>query len=292
MAVKTITTQEGRVIRFGRKRPPVLPVTGVLRLGKFLSPLLVPPTSVDYRPDAAAALSQMYLNDKLGDCVCAGIGHIEGVLTGNEPAASLIFTDAQIEALYSGACGYVPGQPNTDNGCDIAPTLQYWMAHGAPVGSTHKPAGFISVNPENQTEVELAIWLFENVIPGIELPDAWVNPFPGPGFVWKKAGAPDPNNGHCPPGISYNPQGMIISTWGMTGTMEWDAVAYYCAAAQGGELYTVISQDALNAASGLAPAGVDWAQLVADFNALGGNLSPPVPTNVARRHHHHNKKTT
>lgn len=270
-----------RRMRFGRKQPPVIPVPRVLRLGKYRSTSLVPPTSVSYVPDAAASLSKIYLNDTEGDCVVAGIAHVEGVLTGNEPESPLILTDAQIEAFYVAACG--PG----DQGCDVAPTLDYWMKNGIPIKSSHKPAGFVAVDPTNQTEVMTAIWLFENAIPGINLPDAWVNPFPtASGFTWDVAGPPDPDNGHCPPFISYSRVGVITSTWAMTGTMTWAAVAYYCAARQGGELYTVISQDSLDAASGKAPNGLDWQQIVDDFNAMGGSLVYP----DAQRHHHHHKK--
>lgn len=279
MSVKTLTKPDGKTVRFGRRRPvsrrPILSLKNYL-----LAPALpMPPASTNYAAAAAAPISLMYENDTLGDCVIAGVQHVEGVMTANEPAVPLTYTNAQTTTFYSAACGYVPGNPNTDQGCDIQTVLAYWQNNGAPSGSSHKPAGFLAVDPTNQTEVKLAIWLFQNVIPGIELPDAWINPFPSAsGFTWDVAGAPDPNNGHCPPGIDYNAQGIIVSTWGMTGIMTWAAVAQYCAVASGGELYCVVSQDSLNAATGLAPSGVNWAQMVADFNAMGGNVPlPPAP---------------
>jgi hypothetical protein len=58
----------------------------------------------------------MYLNDALGDCVEAGQGHVVGVLTGNAAGTPFIFTDAQMQAIYSAEAGYVPGDPSTDNG--------------------------------------------------------------------------------------------------------------------------------------------------------------------------------
>jgi hypothetical protein len=278
MTVKTITRSDGRTFRFGRKRPVVR--RPVLSLKNYILPgLPTPPASTSYAALAASALAQMYENDSLGDCVIAGVQHVEGLMTGNQPATPLLYTTAQTTAFYSAACGYVPGNPSTDQGCDIQTVLAYWENNGAPAGSAHKPVGYLAVDPTNQVEVQTAIWLFQNAVPGIDLPDAWINPFPSaPGFLWDVAGAPDPDNGHCPPGIDYNAQGMVISTWAMTGVMTWAAVAYYCAAAQGGEMYTVISQDTLNAATGLAPDGLDWVQMVADFNAMGGTVTPPTPT--------------
>jgi hypothetical protein len=61
----------------------------------------------------------------------------------------------------------------------------------------------------------------------------------------------------------------------MTGLLTNDGVAQYAASGAGGELYVVISQDQLNTASQLAPNGFDWDQLVSDFQALGGNVTPP-----------------
>jgi hypothetical protein len=280
MTVKTITRPDGRTARFGRRRPAAR--RPVLSLKNYLLPgMPAPPASTNYAALAASPLSQMYENDTLGDCVIAGIAHVEGVMTANEPASPLVLTDPQITTIYSGACGYVPGNESTDQGCDIQTTLAWWEQNGVPAGSAHKPLAWLAVDPTNQTEVMTAIWLFQNVIPGLDLPDAWINPFPSAsGFVWDVAGAPDPDNGHCPPGIDYNAQGIVISTWGMTGTMTWAALAQYCAASAGGELYAVFNEDTLNAATGLAPDGLDLAQMIADWNAMGGNLTPPAPTPV------------
>lgn len=55
--------------------------------------------------------------------------------------------------------------------------------------------------------------------------------------------------------------------------MTWAAVAKYATTPCQGELYTVISQDALNRAQQRCPAGFDWTQLSADFDAMGGKLS-------------------
>ena len=96
-----------------------------------------------------------------------------------------------------------------------------------------------------------------------------------PGFTWDVAGPPNPDNGHCVVGVGYSNKGVKICTWGMLGTLTDEAVEKYATTTGSGELYTVISQDAINKATQKAPAGFDWSQLIADFNSMGGNLAPP-----------------
>jgi hypothetical protein len=244
-------------------------------LGNYLTRTLPqPPATIDYSKPAAASLGDIYGNDKLGDCVIAGIGHVVGVLTAGA-GDPFLYTDPQIIALYSAIGGYVPGNPATDQGCDEVTALNYWENNGAPDGQ-HKIAGWLSVNAADLVEVRTALWLFENLYFGLELPDAWVNPMPdAAGFVWNAAGAPDPQNGHCVVGVGYTAEGVTIDTWGMLGLMTNSAVRRYATSHAHGALYTVVSQDAVANATQKAPNGFDWSQLIADFDSMGGSVSPP-----------------
>lgn len=273
MPVKTATTHQGHPRRFGRKRPVAR--FPQLRLKNYLTRgLPQPPQEVSYARAAMASLSNIYDNDRLGDCVIAGMAHVVGVLTGNAGTAYL-YTDDEIIALYSAIGGYVPGDPNTDQGCDEQTALGYWENNGAPAGS-HQIAGWLAVDATNATEVRTAMWLFENLYFGMELPDAWINPIPSAsGFTWDVAGDPDPNNGHCVVGVGYDPRGVTIATWGMTGLLTDAAIARYAAQPAQGELYTVVSQDGLISATGKTPAGFDWSQLIADFDSMGGSVPTP-----------------
>ena len=135
--------------------------------------LAEPPASVDYSKPAAKALSQMYLNNQLGDCVIAGIGHVVGVLTAGA-GAPFIYTNQQIVQLYSAIGGYVPGNPATDQGCDEQTALNYWENNGAPAGS-NRIAGWLAVNGADPTEYRTALWLFENLYLGLDLPDRFTS---------------------------------------------------------------------------------------------------------------------
>ena len=266
-----IQPQTGNTFKMGRRRP--IARTPRFSLKNYLMQSLpAPPASVDYSAAAAPALSQMYDNDTVGDCVIACMGHIEGVFTGNAGEAPFIVPNSDIIALYSAIGGYVPGDPSTDNGCDEQTALNYWAHKGLTnwKKSRYKIAAWLAVDGSNLTEVRAALWLFENLMFGIELPDAWVNPAPqSSGFVWGQAGPPDPENGHCVAGVGYSQGGVTISTWGMTGIMTNGAVSQYTKESKGGELYTILSEDAIVKATQKAPNGFNFSQLQADLASMG-----------------------
>jgi hypothetical protein len=261
---------DGRTIRLGRRRPvargPRLSLHNYIR-----SSMPQPPPSCDYSAPAAPALENPYENDQLGDCVIAGGYHVVGTLTGN---AGDLFTatTSQIIADYSAIGGYIPGDPSTDNGCDEQTALNYWAQTGFRDGT--KLLGWLAVDATNQTEVQTALYLFENIYYGMELPDAWLgaNIPRASGFVWDVAGPPDPQNGHCVCGVGYNAKGVLIDTWGMIGTLTFAATATYAVPSANGDLYVMLSPDQLAKGRKRAPNGFAWSQLIADFDAMGAHL--------------------
>jgi len=272
--MKTILAN-GTTYKMGRN--PVVAMGPHFRLRNYLKlGIPAPPASVNYASPAQAELGNIYLNDSLGDCVIACLGHLGGVFLGNA-GGKLYLTSDQIISLYSAIGGYIPGDPNSDQGADVQTAMNYWMRHGLLPGQKypHKIKAWMSVDPTNVQEMQTAIWLFENLVFGLNLPDAWVNPFPSAnGFVWDVAGAPDQNNGHCICGVGfgssgYSHKGIEIATWGMLGNLTYDAIAKYLPHSAGGELYCVLSQEILDKAKLTAPAGISWDQLQADFASMG-----------------------
>src|ERR1700691_3488684 len=141
MPIKTIRHADtGKTYRLGRKRPvarcPRFALKNYLTRG-----LPTPPASIEYTRPAAAALSEMYENDKLGDCVIAGMAHVVGALTGGAGPKPYLYSDKQIIGLYSAIGGYVPGDPATDQGCDEQTALNYWENNGALPPKTTSPTG-------------------------------------------------------------------------------------------------------------------------------------------------------
>lgn len=251
--------------KLGRNRPTAL-VRSFHLENYLMKTYPAPPPSDDWTAAAIPSLKKIYLNDIEGCCVISCGGHVEGVLTGNSTGVPIIYTDAQINQQYSAIGGY-NGTPETDNGCDEQTALNYWQQNGFAGGT--KFAGWIRVNGANPTETRSAINLFGNLVFGIPLPDAWINPFPSQNdFVWDTVGPANQNNGHCFGGFGYIPGRIKISTWGMTGWITDAAVAEYTANTLGGELYTILSEDWLSKVTTLSPSGFDWSQLQADLQAI------------------------
>lgn len=253
-------------MKLGRTRPEL---RAKVTLGHILNGSGVLPTApdeVDYSSKAMESISRMYGNDRLGDCVIAGLCHVRGVTSGNA-GSCVTFTDDQIEGMYSAIGGYVLGNPSTDNGCNELAALSYLTTQGFPDGV--KLAGFASLDATNREQVKSSIWLFENVVFGMELPVSWLNP-DSSGFVWGVSGDPVPRNGHCVVGVGHNESGVIVSTWGMLGTVTWDAVAKYASQTGGGELHVALVPDAIARATGRTPAGFDLSALEGDLTEFIG----------------------
>jgi len=261
----------GRAMKLGRVRHPNPPNT--LKLAKYIRHAELPPAPVvcDYSGPAREILADVMLNDRLGDCVIAGRAHIRGVHTANA-GAPVHMTPEEILADYSAIGGYVPGDPSTDNGCNMIAAQDFWVQR-------KDLWGYLAVDASNVAEARAALNIFENLYIGIELPDAWLSPFPsGPGFVWD-VGRPDPMNGHCVMAVGYNERGIQICSWGMIGTLTWEAFQSLCVPTAGGECFVQLSPEQLAKGQTKAPNGFEWADIIADFDALGGSVPlPPPPT--------------
>jgi len=266
--MKVVNDYLGRSFKMGRKRPIARGPRLSLK-NYFLSTMPAPPETCDYTGKAIPVLKQMLGNDRLGDCTAAAAFHIVGTMLANAGASETWSTVKQVVPFYSATGGYIEGKDSTDNGANEVTVLNYWQNYGLLPDGSHKIIAWVAVDARNQEEVERAIWLFENVYCGVELPDAWVNPVPHEsGFEWDISGGPNPDNGHAFPGLGYNAGGVTISTWGMTGAMTWSAIKRYCGHADGGELYAVLSADAIERVSAKAPNGFDIAQLTNDIRML------------------------
>lgn len=266
--MKTIQAN-GKRYAFGRKHPASLgPHFKVKNYRLASAPL--PPNHISYAPKAMASLSQMFGNDVESDCTIACAAHAEGVFTANSGEVFIPTMD-QVNAMYS-VCEGPPGYPASDNGCDEVTVLNYWKSAGL---AGHKIEAWMLVDSSNIEEAKTSLWLFENLIFCVDLPDEWVNPLPSDsGFTWNYvAGDPDPENGHCFLGTGYdfrypNKKGFEIDTWGMLGRITPAATSLYTSQNAGGGLYTVLSPEVIIRAKQRAPNGFNWNQLLADFASM------------------------
>jgi hypothetical protein len=262
-------------MKFGRRIPKVPP--RAFKFSRYLDMEGLPaaPATSDYTAKALPSLRDIMGNDEYGDCVLACGGHLVGVATGN--AGDLYHsTLAQVLAQYTAIAGFDPKRPETDTGVNIIDALNYWNTKGFTNGT--KSLGHLSIDATYKTQLKAAMWLFENLIFGVALPNTYVDPFPGAdGFIWKP-GTPNPNQGHCFLGVGHNDTGIKIDTWALFGTFTYEAIAELCVHQAGGEVYVLLTPDILDKAAKKAPNGIDWRTLVADFDAIGGTVTIPPPS--------------
>ncbi len=116
----------------------------VLKAESYFLNLPKQPPWVNYTYKANRSLSNIYLNDRLGDCVVAAGYHFKGLITGNL-GTEYIASQANILHDYEKIGGYVPGNPSTDQGCDMATAMNYWAKTGFADGK--KIVAWMSVDP-------------------------------------------------------------------------------------------------------------------------------------------------
>lgn len=180
-----------------------------------------PPVASDWYGDQAA-WGEM-LNDTLGDCTIAAPGHGIQVVTRNTPDGEVTPPDSAIEDTYEKACGYVPGDPSTDQGGDIPTVLNYIRKNGL---AGHKLYAYADPNPNDIAHVKQAIAEFGVVDIGLQLPLSAQSQV---GALWDIVGDPtkDPNSlpgswgGHSVICGKYDASTISCITWGGVQPMTW-----------------------------------------------------------------------
>jgi hypothetical protein len=250
-------------VRFGRlprARNPRVPHMSALLAGRTISP---PPATCNYTAILPPDLGMMG-NNSLGDCTCAALGHALQVWTANANPPIDTEPDANIIALYSGACGYVAGQPNTDQGGVEQDVLQYAMLSGIPTGADgsgrHRITAYVEVDPRNQADVELAIFDFGLSYIGFSVPDFAMSSV---GQLWDvQPGTANIVGGHAVILAAYDSVGPTCITWGKTQKMTW---AFFQAFTD--EAYAIADQDWIEN-TGKTPLGMSLGDLESQMEAI------------------------
>ena len=229
-----------------------------LKLSKYMAQL---PEIPDFRNWGTATDDwKMMLNDELGCCTISGAGHMmmEGKLWNNQ---AFELSDSEVKQAYSDVSGY-DGSSSTDNGAVMLDVLNYWRNKGI---AGHKILAFVSINPQNTRLVRAAIELFGAVYAGVDLPsDAQRQQ------IWSVAGdgksgnhAPGSWGGHCIPLVGFDTAAFNCITWGMP---QWMTEAWW--KTYGTEAWVVITQEWVDANSGIAPSQMNLSQLLSDLSEI------------------------
>jgi hypothetical protein len=201
----------------------------------------------------------MYLNDSIGDCVCADTAHALMLRTANS-SGIVIPTDADVLALYETVGGYNPTDPSTDQGCDETAMCQYLESTGF-LGHKSNATGMI--DPSNIDHIKWAAHLFGSVRLGFNMPVSAMAQFDN-GRPWDIDPAADNSldGGHDVPLVAYDSDFFHVITWGRIQAVTPAFFAKYC-----DEAHAEVFLDWIRA-TGVAPSGFNANQLVADLAGL------------------------
>jgi hypothetical protein len=209
----------------------------------------------------------MYLNDRLGICGEAMALHgIEALhLDAHTPVPP--FSDADAEKLYEEVGGYVPGEPETDQGTDNHILVTKWQDDGvlcSADGSVHKIVGSLFVDPHDVALNQRAIWEFVVLYRAIALPITAQGQREWHVTDDKLEGDAEPGSwgGHDIPYLSYDGHLFRCETWGTS-----LLVTYGFDKAYSMEGFVVVTEEMMDL-RGMSPAGFDWDKLTSDFKAL------------------------
>lgn len=234
-----------------------------LQFKSYLTTLPPIPSAIDW----TGKISEwgMLGNDTVGDCTCAGAGHLEMDWSSNAAPSELAPTQEQILAAYSAITGYDPSQTDpttgnnpTDTGADLLTVLNYWRAHGV---AGHGIKYYTQIPLKSITDVKAAIALFGGVYLGVQLPDNAMDAF-NAGQPWSDTTDTNIEGGHCIVLVAYDPTYFTAITWGAKQLLTPAWFETYA-----DEAYAVISPQWLNA-HGTTPGGFNLTQLEADLKAV------------------------
>jgi hypothetical protein len=226
-----------------------------LALGNYLTPSLpAPPPSKDWT--SGITDWGMMLNDKLGCCTIAGIGHAVQVWSANT-GGEITVADSVVESFYEKWDGYNPSDPSTDRGGIELDVLNDW--HNEAFDG-HSLLAFADPVFSNLVEIRQSITLFGGVYIGVALPltaqtqDVW--------DVGKGAGAKKGSwGGHCVFVPKYDANSFTCITWGGLKTMT---VAFWKKYVD--EAHTLLGQNWLTEKG--SPDGFDENQLKTDLSNI------------------------
>jgi hypothetical protein len=230
-----------------------------LQFGSYLTPKLpVPPARVDW--SRGFPNWGMMLNDTLGCCVESAKGHAQQIWTLCN-GRMITVPDSTILKNYEVNGGYVPGDPNSDQGENELDSLKAWRKSASGLSSL---AAFAAINPQTLGHVQQGIWLFGFAYIGFDVPQSAMDQN-AQGKVWDVV----PNDGGIVGGHAvivpmYDNASNILTciTWSMRQPLTWAFWRKYVT-----ESYVLLSPAWLNRL-GFDPNGFDMPALMTDLTAV------------------------
>jgi hypothetical protein len=208
----------------------------------------------------------MMANNAYGCCVCSAGYHSRQIWSYNANPPEDTQPDTQVLDAYEQFCGFVPSDPNTDQGCVEQDFLKDWMTVGLPLanGTRDKLLAFFELDPRNLADVRDAIWQCGVVLLGIQVPAYIMNGDTVPA-TWGLEPHADQTivGGHAIVLPSYYNTGAFgLISWGSYYRMTPGFLLRFC-----DEAYALVDQTWIEK-TGKTPLGLTAAQLEQAMAAL------------------------
>jgi hypothetical protein len=256
--------------KYGRLAPD--PGRPRLTLERYLDPRGplsrqgLPPVPLTDDVDRASKVSSwpMYLNNALGDCTIAGVGHMYGAWTQYGHGTEAVFDDSQIQLVYSRVGGYNPDDPSTDQGCVMGQVLADQQEHGITdtAGRLHKVAGYAAFgNPHDETLLGQVLDVFGSVYVGCNVQQQMEQAFAA-GQPWDWVPGDEVIGGHAiclQRRLGSGNAPLEYVTWGALQPATKNFQAYAVE-----EAWAVVTEDWVRT-NGTTVEGLDLQQLLSDM---------------------------
>lgn len=210
------------MLKLGRKPAQFDPNVPKL-MSLALDASVVPSVSSDY---TKVKFWPMLLNDQLGDCTIAGVGHVIEYWNTVGHMSLPTMTNSEALSYYETIGGYDPKDPSTDQGCVELDVLKYFEKHGIMAASQLiKLTKFLSVPATNLTQIKSAVYHLGNCYFGYDLPSNALQT-----TLWDI----DPNatieGGHCINCVGYDDSKSLlyVVSWGTVVPVTYDFHKKYC----------------------------------------------------------------
>ena len=184
----------------------------------------------------------MYLNDKIGDCTCAGVGHVIEAASTYGQGSTVKVTDDDVLKAYEAVSGYNPTTGANDNGARMQDVLSYWRKTGI---AGRKILAFAQVDHADLAQLDGGLGTFGALYVGINFPESAMTQF-NEGKPWDVVPGARIEGGHAIHVGYYGPDDQVswkVITWGAVHGMTqrfWDTYVE--------EAWVVITPEWLNAA--------------------------------------------
>lgn len=217
-----------------------------------------PPAVIDWA--SRVAEWPMYLNNNIGDCTCAALGHALEAWTTYAKGTTLAIPDGDVLSLYERVSGYNPQTGSGDNGAVEQDVLEEVRCHG--IGG-HRILAYAQVDHKNLSEMKQALDIFGTVYLGFQVPQSAEEQF-SQGSPWTVLPGSPLIGGHAVNLQKWDTNYMYPVTWGKLQPMEETFWMTY-----GDEAWVIVTEDWLTD-SGRNPQGLNLGSLLTEFHGMTG----------------------